>query len=471
MIERAIHDYHELLDDGSAAENWGLLKEMMQQRHLAFGERLLCTVLRPHFLTPSEYRYVQGACNTLLGAFDRLYQAVVADAELRAEVGLTALEEGAFAIDPGYRTPTPTGRLDSFLSHEPKSDPTLHFVEYNAETPAGAGYEDVLSGAFFDLPLIREFQERYAVTMVPLRQRVLDTLLAMHQEAGGHFPPTIGIVDWGDVPTTNEFEIFNQFFNRQGVDSFITAPERMEYDGKTLRGDGKPIHIIYKRVLGSELLQRYGLEHPILYALRDGNVTMVNPFRCKPLHKKMSFALLSDEQYAHLYTAEQLAAIGRHIPWTRKVADRATTIDGQRVELLPYIAEHREQFVLKPNDEYGGKGVVIGWESSAEEWQAAIEEGLREPAIVQRKVKIAREDFPSYIEAEGRLDVSERLVDMDPYIFGGNSTHGLLTRLASTTLLNVTAGGGSVTPTFIVEPKTEPSPKVVTYTTVEPLES
>lgn len=449
MIEQAIRDYHGLLNDEVAAENFGLLKEMMADRHLTFGDRLLCNVLRPHFLTPAEYRAMERACVTLLGAFDSLYRAIVEQPDLRAEVGLTEIEEAAFEIDTGYQTPTPTGRLDSFLSHEPEGEPTIHFVEYNAETPAGAGYEDVLSEAFFELPLMQAFQQQYHVEMVPLRQRVLDTLLAMHREANGRTPPTIAIVDWGDVPTTNEFDIFNEFFHARGLDSFITAPERMEYDGKTLRGDGKAIDIIYKRVLGSELLQRYGLEHPIIYALRDRNVTMVNPFRCKPLHKKMSFAMLSDERHEALYTPEQRAAIAMHIPWTRRVMERTTLIDGQTVDLLPYIAEHRDQFVLKPNDEYGGKGVVIGWETTAEVWQQALEEGLREPSIVQRKVRIAREDFPSWID--GRLDISERLVDLDPYLFEGNTMHGFLTRLSASTLLNVTAGTGSVTPSFVIE--------------------
>ncbi len=449
MIEEAIHAYHDLLDDEFAAENFGLLKEKMEQRHLTFGERLLCSVLRPHFLTPDEYQCMRVACETLLGAFGRLFDAMLEEPALRAEAGLTALEEEAFAIDPGYRTPTPTGRLDSFLSHEPEGDPTIHFVEYNAETPAGAGYEDMLGLSFFELPVMQQFQKQYSVTMLPLRQRVLDTLLAMHREARGHEPPTIAIVDWEDVPTTNEFDIFHEFFQEQGISSLITAPERMEYDGTTLRADGKAIHIIYKRVLGSELLQRYGMEHPILYALRDGNVTMVNPFRCKPLHKKMSFALLSDERHADLYTAEQQAAIERHIPWTRRVEERHTLLDGERIDLLPFIVAHRDQFVLKPNDEYGGKGVVIGWETDAEAWQASVAEGLREPMIVQRKVKIAREDFPTLVD--GKLVISERLVDLDPYLFEGTSMHGLLTRLAATTLLNVTAGGGSVTPSFILE--------------------
>ena len=459
MIEQAIQVYHDLLDDQVGAENFGMLTQMMQQRHLAFGERLICNVLRPHFLTPYEYRYLQNACETLLGAFGRLFEAIVEQPALRAEVGLSALEEAVFTIEPGYTTPHPIGRLDSFLSHQPDQDPIIHFVEYNAETPAGAGYEDLLGEAFFELPVMQLFQQHYDVHMIPLRQSVLNTLLAMQQQACGQMPPTIGIVDWDGVPTRNEFEIFNDYFLRQGVDSLITSPERMEYDGKTLRGDGKPIHIIYKRILCHELLDRYGLNHPIIDALRDGNVTMVNPFRCKPLHKKMSFALLSDEQYADLYTSQQRAAIERHIPWTRKVADCATipplTLEGgseaPKIDLLPYIAEHRDQLVLKPNDEYGGKGVIIGWESSADEWQAAIKDALNEPSVVQRKVKIAYEDFPAYIN--GQLDISQRLVDLDPYLFNGNTCHGLLTRLSGSTLLNVTAGTGSITPTFIVERK------------------
>ena len=451
MTTRAIQAYHELLTDEMAAESFGLLQEMMQARHLAFGERLICNVLRPHFLRPADYRYLQHACETLLGAFQRLFELILERPALRAEVGLTALEEAAFAIEPGYRVANPTGRLDSFLSPNPQGEPTLHFVEYNAETPAGAGYEDLLGQSFLELPVMQRFQRQYQLTMIPLRGQVLDTLLTMHQRANRHTPPTIAIVDWDEVPTYSEFEIFNEYFHKQGVDSFITSPERMDYHNQTLYSDGKAVHIVYKRVLCHEFLARYGLDHPLIEALRDGRVTLVNPFRCKPLHKKMSFALLSDEQYAEFYTPQQREAIRRHIPWTRKVADSHTLLDGRKIDLLPYIAEHRQELVLKPNDEYGGKGVVIGWETTHDEWVAALKKAIHEPSIVQRKVKIAYEQFPAYID--NRLTISERLVDLDPYVFNGHLCHGLLTRLSGSTLLNVTAGSGSIAPTFLIEEK------------------
>jgi hypothetical protein len=41
-------------------------------------------------------------------------------------------------------------------------------------------------------------------------------------------------------------------------------------------------------------------------------------------------------------------------------------------------------------------------------------------------------------------------MDMDPYVFDGRPS-GCLTRLSSSALLNVTAGAGSVVPTYVVE--------------------
>jgi hypothetical protein len=40
-----------------------------------------------------------------------------------------------------------------------------------------------------------------------------------------------------------------------------------------------------------------------------------------------------------------------------------------------------------------------------------------------------------------------------PYAAHGTIVDGCLTRLASVSLINVTAGGGSQTPTFLAEPR------------------
>jgi len=42
-------------------------------------------------------------------------------------------------------------------------------------------------------------------------------------------------------------------------------------------------------------------------------------------------------------------------------------------------------------------------------------------------------------------------VDTAPYVFGGEYVDGCLTRISTAALVNVTAGGGSTLPTFVVE--------------------
>jgi hypothetical protein len=47
--------------------------------------------------------------------------------------------------------------------------------------------------------------------------------------------------------------------------------------------------------------------------------------------------------------------------------------------------------------------------------------------------------------------VIDRMLDTDPFISYGDYVDGCLTRLSTEALLNVTAGGGSSVPTFVVD--------------------
>ncbi len=191
------------------------------------------------------------------------------------------------------------------------------------------------------------------------------------------------------------------------------------------------------------------MNHPVVRAVLENAVCMVNPFNCKMLYKKASLAVLSDEQNAHLFTQRELASIHSHIPWTRRVEERHTTYKGLPIDLLPFILKYRERLVLKPNDDYGGHGIVLGWTVSDVEWSEALKHALTTPYIVQDRVPVPSEPYPSLIN--GELHVIDRMLDTDPFIFHGTTVYGCLTRLSTADLLNVTAGGGSTVPTFVVE--------------------
>src|SRR5262249_51920858 len=158
----------------------------------------------------------------------------------------------------------------------------------------------------------------------------------------------------------------------QGVPAVTCDPRAVEYRGGRLMAGDFQITLIYKRVLISELVARAGMDSPVVRAVREGAVCMVNPWRCKVLHKKASLAVLSDERNAQLFSAVEQEAIGAHIPWTRRVEERRTQHGGEQVDLVPFILERREQLVLKANDEYGGKGIVLGWQTEPEDWERAV---------------------------------------------------------------------------------------------------
>ena len=445
-LRAAIDRYHELLTDDVASDSQGQLDEQLQRRGLLFGDRPLCTVLRPRFMSAAQYDYLQTHGARILRAFDSAYRAAIRDSALREQFGLMAWEEELVHHDPGFRDPSPVSRLDAFFVGESDG---LKFTEYNAETPAGAGYNDVLAEMFYGLPVMAEFLREWDVRPLPARHHTLHALLdAYRQFSGTRIPPRIAILDWTEVPTRSEFVLFKDYFERQGLTCEIVDPAQCEYRNGRLTGATGAIDLIYKRVLITELVERGGLDHPVVRAVRDRAVCMVNPFRCKMLHKKMSLAVLSDERNAGLFQAAEREAIAAHIPWTRRVEERRTTHDGRAVDLLPYISENRETLVLKPNDEYGGKGILLGWETDQAVWDSTIRAALNDPHIVQERIPLPTEPFPSMDGTT--LRVADRMLDTAPYVAYGQFVDGCLSRLSTAALLNVTAGGGSSVPTFVI---------------------
>ncbi len=440
-----IQEYHDLFTDEIAEETDALMRKTLKERTLYFGNRPLCLVLRPHFYREDDWHFLKQSLETLLSAFSRAHNVCIQDDSYREKLFLHDYEEELFTIDNDIQCPWSSSRLDTFYLPEQR---ILKCVEYNAETPAGIGYNDVLADVFDELGPMKQFGKKYHLQPMRSLDTLRDALLKAYGEWGGQNKPQVGILDWGDVPTLNEHEITRDYLERHGFKAKLADPRALDYRDGELRFEDFRIDLVYKRVLYSELVELMGMDNALIRAVRDRAVCITNSPSAKLMSKKASLAMLSDEDNSHLFTTKQLQAISAHIPWTRVVGERKTNFHGQEIDLIPYIAENRERFVLKPNDDYGGHGVVLGWECSADGWDATLKQALESPHVVQEKVDLAQRAFPSWIN--GELDISNRYVDADPYAFNGNEIYGCLTRLSPLALLNVTAGGGSVVPTYIV---------------------
>lgn len=450
ILHEAVAHYHELLkEDNLAEDSRAMLDEGLERSRLIFGGRRLSPYLRPHFVTEEDFARISRICETVWAAIQKVKDAAIEDPSIIDELGLTQIERELISIDPGYKAVSPTSRLDSFLT-----DSAYSFVELNGESPAGIAYADAAYDIFSALPVMRRFVETYNLRPLYGRRLMLGVLLDSYEEFLGRKPdhaPRIAIVDLKGMPTQKEFELFKEFFEQQGYPAIICSPEELVFQDNVLRVHDFQIDIVYKRLLVNEYLPIMHEYPALLNAYRAGAICMVNSFRSKLIHKKALFAVLTSAQRSGLFTEPQQAAIRAHVPWTRLVRKQKTDYQGEEIELLDFVAANRQRLVLKPNDDYGGHGITIGWSTDDSSWTEALSTAITDgDYVVQERVPTARETFPA-LKEDGSIEYAEQLVDLDPLLFNGK-LGSAFTRLSFTELANVTSGGGMV-PTYIISRK------------------
>ncbi|MCM3870823.1 MAG: hypothetical protein ND895_09045 [Pyrinomonadaceae bacterium] len=421
-------------DSAIGPELFAQLLSAQRELGLMHGDRPTCPFLRPHILSRAQYAAIETAAEIIAGAFEKLVARALAHPPLLGNFGLTPAQVQMARIDPGYSNLCVTSRLDAYLT-----DSGFQFLEYNAESPAGVSDQMQLEKLLLELPHMSDFLNLNQHWTPSPHVRLLESLLAAYREWGGQEPnPQIAIVDWEGVSTATEFGVLKQYFESMGYPTIIVSPHALEYDGERLQARRFRIDIVYKRVIIHEFLEKFDETHPLSRAYRDHNVCMANSFRSKVAHKKAGFAILSDPQYADLFTDLEITNLRQHIPWTRIVRAGATSFDDGERELGEILRTERERLVLKPNDDYGGHGVVMGWECSSDEWEQAIVQAFNRDYVVQERVPVKKVAIPRVADHGVRSD--EMFVDFNPFLFQ-NRMEGALIRLSSSSLCNVSSGG------------------------------
>jgi hypothetical protein len=405
------------------------------EHDVVFDGHTIPFVLMPHFVSPGQVRRVRRAVECLCAVLDRFCDAYPDDQRLADELALPALEDSLIRVDPGYGRPLRICRLDAFLSGY-----DVKFLEFNADSPAGIGYTDVLHEGLrraIELPRVdAEFDTAYA-PMLPL---LIETLLDAYRQRRSTRPdlperPRLALVDRSDSPSVPEFRIVCAAAGANGVDAVHATTEELTYDGSVLRVGGEPVQLVYRRVLIDDLE-----EGNLTAATRDGSVCVVNPARARVANNKKLFALLDDPRFSHLVTRQEAEVIAETIPWTRILRPGRVTYGYWVVDLLDFVSDNRQRLVLKPASEYGGQGVSLGIETKPADWDRIIgEHAERGDYIVQEYVPVPEEMFPTV--EEGHVQMRLKRFNINPFGIGGRYA-GMITRISDRAVINVSAGGG-----------------------------
>ena len=441
-VEAGVATYHRLLeaDPSAAREQWDWLREAFRREGILFDGAPMPAFLRPHFVGRADWDPLCAQGTRLLDIAARVARRVFDGdvGRLCAFLGTPAAEARWVALDPG-EPDVVLSRLDAFLTGDGP-----RFIEVNSDAPAGFGYSDRMAQVYRELPVFREFARRHAVGYQASDEGLVRAVMAFRP--AGAARPLVAIADWAEVKTRADQEILREAFVARGIDCVLVDPRAMAVrDGRLVTPD-RPVDVVYRRAVLSELVARESEVAAFLTAYRDRLCPFVNSLRCRLSEDKAFLAILTDEAFGHLMSAEERALVARALPWTRKVEERRTIKDGREVDLVPHIIEQRERLVLKPAHDYGGRSVYVGNETRPAEWEAAVGTALGAPWVVQERVVIPEEPFPAF--DGGALSFIALKVNTNPFYVAGHQV-GAVTRASRSSVINVSAGGGSV-PTFVL---------------------
>jgi uncharacterized circularly permuted ATP-grasp superfamily protein len=448
----------EALGDG-CGELADRIRAWMVDHDVVFAGQPIPFVMAPHCLDAATMARVQHVVEVLTRVLDRFCTAYRTDLALRRSLDLPPAESALVRIEPTLDDPLQLCRLDAFLM----PDGSLQFLEFNAESPAGIGYTDVMfDGLYEHFDALHDPASGLRVTYERITGHLIDTVRDVEQRwrswttgpdgPGGalgipaHEPrPRVLLVDTADSPSVPEFEIICRALREAGFEAaHASLDDLVRIDGR-LCAHGEVVDVVYRRALVEDVLDPYASPGAaaLIAAIREGSVAMFNPFPARVANNKKLLALLGAPEFAHLLADDEERRVVREcIPWTRVLAPGGTSLpDGSAGDLASYVSANREQLVLKPASDYGGHNVYLGVHTDAHQWDALVfaHTGTSD-WIVQEYLEVPTGRFPS-IDRDGHLVVRERHFNINPFSIGGRYA-GMITRISKDPVINVSAGGG-----------------------------
>ena len=416
------------------------MKARMEEEDCKFGEKLVPVFLKSLFIEKQQAEHVSRVTSHILSILEKVTKLYFKRRDLHDHFYLDKRGDELIKIDHGYSRNVVICRPDSFFVRG-----ALRFVEFNCDSPAGAGFSDTEEGIFKETFPYKKLGERYTFAGHRRMQILLDALMSCYREFGGkNSHPNIAIIDWREVKTINEFRMFKRFFESRGHETVITDPRDLKFTKGRLYHKDFPIDLIYRRVIFKEMMHHYDHVQDLLKAYKKRKVCIVNPFRSRLASNKAVLSIMTNpKEFRSLFTDEENQVINRHVPWTRRVMDIQTHYENNMVFLLKHIINHKDHLVMKPADSYGGKDVVIGRECDEADWEVLMNRIInnKEDWVVQRYVDITRIDMPHL--DNGKVDLLPKKFNVNPFVFDGKYA-GSMARLSDESVINVSAGGGLV---------------------------
>lgn len=320
-------------------------------------------------------------------------------------------------------------------------DGTMYVLEDNLRVPSGVSY--LLENRMVAKRVFADLFERQSIEPVDRYTDELARMLASLAPDGVASPNVVVL-----TPGIYNSAYFEHSFLAQRLGAALVEGSDLVVEDdcvymRTIAGPER-VHVIYRRIddafLDPEVFRPDSvLGVPgLMRAWRAGNVAIANAPGSGVADDKVVYAWVPD--IIRYYTGEE--------PLLANVPTYRCAIAEERAHVLA----HLEELVIKPANESGGYGLVIGDRATTEQLHEAARRIEADPRNWIAQPILSLSTVPTLTD-DG---VAPRHVDLRPFVLSGASTYvtaGGLTRVAlveGSLVVNSSQGGGSKD-TWIVE--------------------
>lgn len=337
--------------------------------------RCVSTLYIPKLFTKEDIAVFTRLIETLYGIFDKVIARYRSDADYRHLFGFPQELEELILRKPRYRSRIPIARIDIFYNEKTKD---FKFCEFNTDGSSAMNEDRELNIGLKRTKGYQRLAERYRLHTFELFDSWVGASLRLYRETKGAVAsPHIAIVDFMESATNNEFEIFAESYRRAGASCEICEIRELRFQNGRLYGnENRPIDLIYRRAVTSDIMKHYDEVADFIRAVKEEAVCLIGDFTTQLAHNKILYQILHHPMTHRFLSEEENAFVKAHVPYTALMT----------ADYLPYekIVQRKDEWILKPLDSYGSKGVFAGVEyASDSEWKAIVDAHRIEGYLVQ----------------------------------------------------------------------------------------
>ena len=360
------------------AESAQEISRSIENSTAKYHGRCVRTLYMPKLFTLEEVQLFEQLIATLYGIFGKVMEQYREDAEYRKLFGFDERLVKLILREPVYDCPIPIARIDIFLNEETKE---FYFCEFNTDGSSAMNEDRELNHAIALTKGFQEFTAVHEVKTFELFDSWVEEFLAIyHTFKNQKENPHVAIVDFMESATNEEFQIFAKAFEKRGISTEICEIRELTYrDGVLYSPSGKGIDAIYRRAVTSDIMKHFDEVQPFIRAVEEDRVCLIGDFCTQIVHNKVLYKILHDERTRAFLTEEENEYVQAHVPYTVSLVSGRFDYEE--------VLSHKDQWIIKPEDSYGSKGVHAGVECTSEEWKQFVDDCMDQNYILQRFCK------------------------------------------------------------------------------------